>query len=255
MARRLGLQTISDSAGAFPSLTLGGTNVRPLEMAGAYAAIANDGRFNPPHFVSQVKDRDGNLLFQFAPTGDQAIPVKVSRDARVAMEGVVTGGTYKGGSLPDRRPAAGKTGTNEAAGGENTDVWFVGFTPELATAVWIGNPAGATELRGGRVQGGTTAGKVWHDFMFPYLDGTPVREFEDAGRPGGDSDYITDPWRRVVAIELRSSRLEQRLVLAQLLELRRGTEPHRRSGQVCPGPPPVGTRTRSRPWHPGSRRA
>ncbi len=196
VARRLGLQTISDSAGAFPSLTLGGTNVRPLEMAGAYAAIANDGRYNPPHFVSQVKDRDGNVLYEFVPTEDQAIPVKVARDATVAMEGVVSGGTYKGGSLPDRRPAAGKTGTNEAAGGENTDVWFVGFTPELATAVWIGNPAGATELRGGRVQGGTTAGKVWHDFMFPYLDGTPVREFEDAGRPGGDSDYITDPWRR-----------------------------------------------------------
>jgi penicillin-binding protein 1A len=195
VARRLGITTVTDESASFPSLSLGGTSVRPLEMAAAYAAIANDGRYNPPHFVSKVEDRDGNVLFEYFPNAEPTIPVEVARQARVALESVVTGGTYRGGALPDRRPAAGKTGTNEAAGGENTDVWFVGFTPELSTAVWIGNPAGATELRGGRVQGGTTAARVWHSFMAPYLEPLPVREFPDAGRITSRVSYIQDPWR------------------------------------------------------------
>jgi membrane peptidoglycan carboxypeptidase len=108
---------------------------------------------------------------------------------------VVTGGTYKGGDLPDDRPAAGKTGTNELDDGGNADVWFVGFTPQLATAVWIGNPAGSIDLRGGRVQGGTAAASVWNDFMYPYLDGSPVVEFAEP-ESSGRSTYIKDPWSR-----------------------------------------------------------
>lgn len=195
VARRLGISTLSDESAGYPSLSLGGTSVRPLEMAAAYAAIANDGRYNPPHFVTKVEDREGNVLYEYTPTTEQAISVDVARQARVALESVVSGGTYRGGALPNRRSAAGKTGTNEAAGGENTDVWFVGFTPEMSTAVWIGNPAGATELRGGRVQGGTTAARVWQSFMAPYLEPLPVREFPAAGRITSRVSYIQDPWR------------------------------------------------------------
>lgn len=195
VARKLGINTIADAAASYPSLTLGGTNVRPLEMAGAYAAIANDGKFNPPHFVTKVTDRDGNVLFEFEPTNEQAIPAEIARQATVALEGVVTGGTYKGGSLPKGQPAAGKTGTNEAAGGENTDVWFVGFTPQMATAVWIGNPAGLTEMKGGRVQGGTVAGKVWHGFMAPYLADSPVTDFAQPKKITTARKVIPDPWK------------------------------------------------------------
>src|SRR5690606_26572227 len=108
---------------------------------------------------------------------------------------VVTGGMYAAGSLPDRRPAAGKTGTNETASGGNTDVWFVGYTPQIATAVWIGNPAGTTEMRGGKVQGGTTAARVWRTFMAAYLEEYPVLDFPE---PEDDwsRTYITDPWRQ-----------------------------------------------------------
>ena len=67
-----------------------------------------------------------------------------------------------------------QTGTNEATDGGNTDVWFVGFTPQIATAVWIGNPAAQTNMKGGRVQGGTVAGRVWHEFMAPYLEDAPA---------------------------------------------------------------------------------
>ena len=198
VARRLGINTMTDDAANTPSLTLGGTEVRPLEMAGAYAAIANDGRYNPPHFVTKVTDRDGSVLFEYRPATEQAIPVEVARQATEALEKVVTGGTYKGGSLPRGQPAAGKTGTNEATSGANTDVWFVGFTPQMATAVWIGNPAGQTDMKGGRVQGGTVAGKVWHDFMAPYLDGSEVVDFAPPKRITTSRRVIPDPWKSSV---------------------------------------------------------
>jgi membrane peptidoglycan carboxypeptidase len=164
-------------------------------MAAAYAAIANDGVYNAPHFVTKVEDRDGNVLYEHEPSAVQAISTDVARRATVALSAVVTGGTYRGGSLPDRRPAAGKTGTNELDDGGNADVWFVGYTPQMATAVWIGDPAGSIDLEGGRVQGGTAAGSVWREFMFPYLEGTPVIEFPEPDS-WGRSSYIRDPWNR-----------------------------------------------------------
>lgn len=195
VAERLGITTMADDAGDIPSLTLGSTTVRPLEMAAAYAAIANDGVFNAAHFVTRVEDRDGNVLYEHEASEEQAITAEVARQATAALSGVVSGGTYKGGALPDRRPAAGKTGTNELDDGGNADVWFVGFTPEIAVAVWIGNPAGTIDLKGGRVQGGTAAGKVWHEFMAPYLEDTPVSDFTPPSSTGR-STAIKDPWGR-----------------------------------------------------------
>ncbi|MGB3410208.1 MAG: transglycosylase domain-containing protein [Microthrixaceae bacterium] len=204
IARRLGIRTIPDEAANYPSLTLGGTTVRPLEMAGAYAAIANDGVFNPPHFVSKVTDREGKVLFEYKPSTTQAIPVEVARQATVALEGVVTGGTYAGGRLPNRQPAAGKTGTNEAEGGGNTDVWFIGFTPQIATAVWIGDPLGQIDMKGGRVQGGTMAGRVWRTFMAPYLDGTETVDFTPPRKVTTRAKSIPDPWKSYGSTSSRS---------------------------------------------------
>ncbi len=203
VAQRLGINTVGPSNDV-PSLTLGAASVRPLEMAAAYAAIANDGRYNAPHFVEKVVDRDGNVLFEHEPSRTQAIPVEVARTATEALQAVVTGGTYNGGSLPDRRPAAGKTGTNESTTGANTDVWFVGFTPQIATAVWIGNPAGSIEMRGYRVQGGTAAASVWREFMYPFHEDLPVVEFPEA-ESDWSSSYISDPWRRYYSGSSRSS--------------------------------------------------
>lgn len=196
IARRLGISTIPDEAANYPSLTLGGVSVRPLEMAAAYAAIANDGVYNPPHFVSKVTDRQGKVLYEYKPSTTQAIPVEVARQATVALEGVVTGGTYAGGRLPHGQPAAGKTGTNEVESGGNTDVWFIGFTPQIATAVWIGDPLGQIDMRGGRVQGGTMAGRVWRSFMAPYLEDSPTIDFTAPKSAAARGRSITDPWRK-----------------------------------------------------------
>ena len=195
VAKKLGINTL-EGAKPVKSMTLGGgVDVRPLEMAAAYAAIANDGKYNPPHFVTKVEDRDGNVLYEYQPATEQAISVNSARQATVALEAVVTGGTYKGGSLPDRRPAAGKTGTNEADGGINADVWFVGFTPEMSTAVWIGDPSCQCEMRGGKVQGGSTAAKVWNEFMSGYLEDLPVTDFA-APVSYGSRSAIADPWKQ-----------------------------------------------------------
>ncbi|MDQ2678467.1 MAG: penicillin-binding protein [Actinomycetota bacterium] len=195
VAKKLGINTLENTE-PVKSMTLGGgVDVRPLEMAAAYAAIANDGKYNPPHFVTKVEDRDGNVLFEYQPSTEQAISVNSARQATVALEAVVTGGTYKGGSLPGRRPAAGKTGTNEADGGINADVWFVGFTPEMSTAVWIGDPSCQCEMRGGKVQGGSTAAKVWNEFMSAYVEDLPVTDFK-APDSFGSRSSIPDPWKQ-----------------------------------------------------------
>lgn len=170
--------------------------VRPLDMALAYATIANDGRRNDAHFVSRVEDRTGKVLFEAHPRNEQVIPVDVARQAVEAMERVVTNGTYAGGSLPQGRPAAGKTGTTEVEGGKNTDVWFIGFTPQLSTAVWIGNPSANTNMSGGRVQGGVTAARVWRAFMAGVLDGAPVLDFNEPDTLPR-AKQIPDPWKGV----------------------------------------------------------
>ncbi|MFZ4517972.1 MAG: transglycosylase domain-containing protein, partial [Microthrixaceae bacterium] len=179
-----------------PCFTIGcDALVKPLDMADAYATIANDGRRNPAHFVSKVEDRSGRVLFEYQAPNQEVVSEDVARQAVLAMEKVVTDGTYAGGSLPQGRPAAGKTGTTELEGGKNTDVWFIGFTPQIATAVWIGNPTANSNMEGGRVQGGVTAARVWRSFMAPYTDGTPVQQFAEPRRTGS-SRSVPDPWTR-----------------------------------------------------------
>ena len=169
--------------------------VKPLDMALAFATIANDGRRNPAHFVSKVEDRTGKVIYEYTPPAEQVIPVDVARQATVGMRRVITGGTYSAGALPQGRPAAGKTGTTELEGGKNTDVWFIGYTPQISTAVWIGNPAANTNMLGGKVQGGATAAVVWRAFMATYLDGAPVVDFPPPPRLGR-ARAIPDPWSR-----------------------------------------------------------
>ena len=167
--------------------------VRPIDMADAYATIGNDGKRNPAHFISKVEDRNGTVLYEYQPSDQQVIAPDVARQATSAMQSVITGGTARAASL-GKRPAAGKTGTTEVAEGANTDLWFVGFTPQATTAVWIGNPLSSTEgLRGGNIQGGRSAAVVWHDFMASYLANEPVAEFP-APAKSTKAQAITDPW-------------------------------------------------------------
>jgi penicillin-binding protein 1A len=153
------------------SIGLGTQAVNPLEMARAYGTFANGGYnvsgkafANEPRAITTIKDVSGKVIYNNTPARKR---VMTSIDAALVtqlLQGVVTGGTGTAAALPDR-PVAGKTGTTENYG----DAWFVGYTPQLVTAVWVGYPKGLrpmlTEFHGRAVAGGTFPALIWKSFM------------------------------------------------------------------------------------------
>jgi len=175
MAVRLGIPR--DRLDTFPSISLGAEEVTPLEMAAAYAAIANDGVFHPPTFVQQVADRRGRVIFEGPGRGQRAFSAQTARQAIKVMRNVVDRGTGTAARLP-RRPAAGKTGTSQ----NFENAWFVGFTPQLSTSVWMGSPIGnvpMTNVGGRNVTGGSYPATIWGRFMAASLDDEPVVKFQE----------------------------------------------------------------------------
>jgi len=180
VARRLGISTLPPAAGEFLSLPLGVTEVHPMEMAGAYAALANDGRYNEPWYIERVEDRDGNVIYQ-KPTDDwtRAVSQNTGRLVAKVLESNVQSGTGTRARLRDSGHfAAGKTGTTNDA----VDAWFVGFTDYYATAVWLGKPDDAeTRIRipGYSSFGGGLPATIWGAYMDElHMDLEPV-EFPD----------------------------------------------------------------------------
>lgn len=136
-----------------------------MAMAGAYAAIANDGVYHEPYYIERVTDSKGKVLFQHTDVGVAAFSPQTARLATQVLAKNVTGGTGKNARLKEQ-VSAGKTGTTS----ENADAWFVGFTPYLATAVWLGSPSGndRIRIRGADIMGGNYPAKVWGAFNNAY---------------------------------------------------------------------------------------
>ncbi|MHB8670871.1 MAG: transglycosylase domain-containing protein, partial [Acidimicrobiales bacterium] len=158
-----------------PAMPLGTESVRPIEMATAYATIAADGIYHGPYFVESVDDRKGNELFHAKTKGERVIDSQIARLTTRVLRGVVNHGTGTAAYLPDR-PVAGKTGTAE----DNHDAWFDGYTPQLATSVWMGAPTGEIPMRnvgGITVFGGNYPARIWRLFTEQALAGQPVMDF------------------------------------------------------------------------------
>jgi penicillin-binding protein 1A len=167
-------------------VALGTVEASPLEMASAYGVFANHGRRAEPTPVFQVVRPDGSLALDFshaAEDAEQVVSAEVADNVTDVLRGVVTDGTAAGRGLRDR-PAAGKTGTAQF----NANAWFVGYTPTLSTAVWMGYvDCGAgpqCELRNvaghrGGVTGGSLPARTWQAYMTDALDGVPVTEFTE----------------------------------------------------------------------------
>ena len=171
MAQRLG---IARKLPAFPSIVLGGEEVTPLEMATVASTLAAEGVRNDPLWVTEIRDADDNVVLKNEPKPQRVLPVEVARAVNSVMLGVVQHGTGKGATID--RPVAGKTGTAQ----EWTDAWFVGWTPDLATAVWMGSPEGKVPMKGvgGRnVTGGSFPAQIFAAFVGPALQGRPVQQF------------------------------------------------------------------------------
>jgi membrane peptidoglycan carboxypeptidase len=127
-----------------------------------------------PAAVLEVKAADGEVLFALEPAAEQVVDPAVAYLATDMLKGVITRGTGRAAAIG--RPAAGKTGTTQAY----RDAWFVGYTPHLATAVWVGHTVGQVEMRnvhGRKVTGGSFPAEIWAAFMKSALSGTPADDF------------------------------------------------------------------------------
>ncbi|MDQ4098038.1 MAG: transglycosylase domain-containing protein [Actinomycetota bacterium] len=159
------------------SLTLGSSDVTPLQMANAYATLAADGERRAPYFIERVDDSGGRMLFKAEPKPERAISAQNARTVNQVLTQVVSRGTGTAAFIPGWSGGiGGKTGSTD----NNTNAWFVGYTQDLATAVWMGSPG--TEQRsmsnvgGIRVYGGTYPAMVWGAFMRAVeADKTPTR--------------------------------------------------------------------------------
>jgi penicillin-binding protein 1A len=179
-AHLLGITTELEPVRAMP---LGTEEVIPLEMAKAYATIASGGLRREPYFIETVERQVGSRWVTVYDRTDDPyfLPTRVIDEdiacwATAALDANVPNGTGGRAQLPNS-PAAGKTGTTE----DWSDAWFVGFTPHLATAVWMGFPDDRVSMIdvGGlrRVTGGSFPAQVWGVFNTAYHEGLPVRAF------------------------------------------------------------------------------
>ncbi|HEY5337244.1 MAG TPA: PBP1A family penicillin-binding protein [Rhizomicrobium sp.] len=140
------------------ALALGTSDVTPIEMTTAYAAFANGGNRVYPYYVTEVDDHGGHPIYQRKDvTPQRVIASHVDRDLTEMLYGVVTSGTGRAAAIAGHE-AAGKTGTTQ----DYHDAWFVGFTADYVTAVWIGNDDSSPMKN---VTGGTIPATVWHDVM------------------------------------------------------------------------------------------
>ena len=179
VAHRMGITSDLVAEGG---LTLGADSspVTPLEMAGAYATIANGGTHYDTTPILRVEDAEGNVLIDNSnPKGDRAISAEVAHAATEVMKLVVntSEGTGTQARLSSGQPVAGKTGTQE----NYMDIWFCGITPQLSVACWIGDPNNQVAV------GNAGMDDVFHNFMEVALAGQPIEQFPDAGDP----DYKT----------------------------------------------------------------
>ncbi|MBW3552124.1 MAG: PBP1A family penicillin-binding protein [Gemmatimonadetes bacterium] len=157
MAQQLG---ISGDIPNYPSVAIGAAEVTLLEMVAAYSALASLGELPEPRFVTHVTDRDGAIVWQDPPQRRNVLGRDVAFLTVDLMRDVVDRGTGNAvRSVGFREPAAGKTGTTN----ESADVWFIGFTPEIATGIWIGMDDPQRIMR--NATGGRLAAPVWGRIM------------------------------------------------------------------------------------------
>jgi penicillin-binding protein 1A len=167
---------ISETLPEFPSIVIGSIAVHPIEMAAAYAAVADNGVYHAPSFVDHIVDRSGSTIFVGASPGKQVISPQIAEEATVALQAVVSSGTGTAAGLYNRQ-VAGKTGTTSSS----VDAWFNGFTPQMETTVWMGNGKAEVPMLNvggvGEVYGGTFPARTWHDFMSSALANLPAVPF------------------------------------------------------------------------------
>ncbi|MDG4856739.1 transglycosylase domain-containing protein [Streptomyces sp. T-3] len=182
------------------ALTLGSNAITPLTMASAYATFANRGTYCSPVAITAIEDPKGKSLEVPKSTCSQAMSTQTADTINTLLRGVVDSGTGKQAGLSGGRDNAGKTGTTDS----RKNAWFVGYTPNMSGAVWVGSAMQNVEMEnitiGGRfhpkVYGGQVPGPIWRDAMTGALSGKDAPRFntvhipdaKDKDKPDDDED-------------------------------------------------------------------
>jgi membrane peptidoglycan carboxypeptidase len=170
-AKRMGITTKLD---AVTSMPLGTKEVLPIDMAGAMATIAADGLHATPYYIDRVDAADGTTIFSHRPDITRAASPQSARLAAQVLEANVQAGTGTRAQIPGQH-SAGKTGTGESF----SDAWFVGCTPYLATAVWLGSPTDNSPvvIKGAGITGANYPAEIWGRYMRAWHAGLPDRDY------------------------------------------------------------------------------
>jgi membrane peptidoglycan carboxypeptidase len=179
LANDIGIDTVIDVAHRMGitedlepdlSLALGTGVVSPLDMVSGYSTVANGGIYTPPQAIRTITDQYGQIIIDNRyPQRKAALSPGAAYIMTTMMEGVIAEGTGYPNAIIDR-PAAGKTGTTS----DFRDAWFIGFVPQLAAAVWVGNDDYSRMYES---YGGNVPARTWARFMKAALKGVPVQQF------------------------------------------------------------------------------
>lgn len=198
MAKKMGYaRGDGKPVGENPAITLGSEESTPLAMAAAYAAFANRGTYCTPVAIESVTDANGKRIKVPGSQCSQAMSEQTADTVNQMLKGVVEDGTGTRAGLADR-DNAGKTGTTN----DRKDAWFVGYTPNLSTAVWVGDDVGEKQSMynitiGGtpydKVCGGCLPGPIWKIAMTGALDASETPSFNPISVPRGQEKADKEP--------------------------------------------------------------
>lgn len=164
MAHKCGIESDLE---AVPSITLGVEEVSVLEMAQAYATIANGGTLHEANCIEEITDSTGQVIYRADTRGDKVLNTDLTEAAVEVMKGVIQKGTGRNAALYNGQPVGGKTGTSE----DYRDKWFCGITPQISVAIWIGDRNEKS------MPSWVAADSVFGDFVNKLLRGTEKEDF------------------------------------------------------------------------------
>ncbi|XVX20847.1 transglycosylase domain-containing protein [Actinomycetota bacterium] len=221
------------------ALTLGSDDTTPLTIASSYATLANGGKYCAPRPVESITDPAGKPVKFAIDACKQVIRPSSAASVTRLLRGVITNGTGRGADIG--RPAAGKTGTTD----NHVESWFVGYTPQRATAVWVGTPLTQKRMRGicldqcyGEVFGGTVAAPLWRSIMLQAHKGLKWENFKTAeADPASDGGGVPVPATYGMSYEDAVAAIEEAGFTAYRAGVMNSARP---KGQVA-GTSPFGT--------------
>src|SRR5271154_3270535 len=234
-----------DGKGGPPNngIVLGQYQTRAIDMASAYATLADSGIYHRPHFVQKVVNADGRVLFDATSStdsGEQRIPKDVADNVTSAMQPIAS--YSRGHALAGGRPSASKTGTTQLGDTDaDKDAWMVGYTPSLSTAVWIGTVRGDVPLVtnwNSPIYGSGLPSDIWKSTMDGALKGTSVESFPKPAEIGGSAGVPAAPPPPPQPPQLTV--IQPTMEIAPGITIPIGPPPRGPVGPAAPPPPPPG---------------